>query len=223
MRDRSLRRRRTGGAACHGEPADAVRAPRDPVRVALAGNPNVGKSSLFNGLTGANQRVGNWPGKTVERRSGTCQRGGRTLVVTDLPGTYSLAACSPEEVVAEEALTSGDHDVVAVVLDSTNLERNLYLAAQVAELGVPLVLVLNLVDAADAAGLTIDDLVLARAFGAPVVRTVARTGTGLDELAAAIVTAGTSHRRRPGGSERQGRAAPQHAPAGEPAPEAGAA
>ena len=142
---------------CHGcgRPGRARTEP-DAVRIALAGNPNVGKSSLFNHLTGAHQHVGNWPGKTVERRSGTCRRGPVPLTVIDLPGTYSLASSSPEEVVAEEALLGEGVDVVAVVLDSTNLERNLYLAAQAAELGRPLVLVLNMADRATAEGLRIE-------------------------------------------------------------------
>jgi ferrous iron transport protein B len=195
MRERAPRRARAAGTWCRAEPASVPHPSGGPVRVALAGNPNVGKSSLFNGLTGANQQIGNWPGKTVERRNGTCRRGALELLLTDLPGTYSLAASSPEEVVAEAALTSGEHDVVAVVLDSTNLERNLYLAVQLAELGAPLVLVLNLVDAAACAGLTIDDTVLGDAFGAPVVRTVARSGEGLDELAATLAAVGGRRRR----------------------------
>jgi ferrous iron transport protein B len=181
-----------------GAPASARRpaAPHDPrvVRVALAGNPNVGKSSLFNGLTGGRQHVANWPGKTVERRSGRCAVGTTELVVEDLPGTYSLAASSPEEVVAEEALAGDGVDVVAVVLDSTNLERNLYLATQLAELGPPLVLVLNLVDAATAHGTVIDDERLSATFGAPVVRTVARSGDGLEALRAALAEVGTASR-----------------------------
>jgi len=164
----------------------------DTVHVALAGNPNVGKSSLFNRLTGARQHVANWPGKTVERRTGTTEVGGTRLVVTDLPGTYSLAASSPEEAIAEQALTDTDLDVVAVVLDSTNLERNLYLAAQVAELGSPFVLVLNMDDAAAADGFVIDDARLAAIFDAPVVRTVARTGEGLETLIEVLLTVGAS-------------------------------
>ncbi len=173
----------------------------DTVRVALAGNPNVGKSSLFNQLTGSRQHVGNWPGKTVERRAGSRAVGRTELVVIDLPGTYSLAASSPEELVAEEVLTGGDVDVVAVVLDSANLERNLYLAAQVAELGCPLVLVLNMIDAAEAEGFVIDDARLAAVFGAPVVRTVGRTGRGLAELVSVLLQVGA------GAVERSERAA----------------
>jgi ferrous iron transport protein B len=150
--------------------------------VALAGNPNVGKSSLYNQLTGARQHVANWPGKTVERHAGSCALGATEVEVVDLPGTYSLAGSSPEEQVAAAALTDPDLDAVVLVLDSMNLERNLYLAAQVAELGRPLVAVLNLTDEADRDGLVLDHELLGRALGAPVVRTVARTGGGLDEL-----------------------------------------
>lgn len=153
-----------------------------PLQLALAGNPNVGKSSLFNALTGGHQHVGNWPGKTVERRSGECRLASPPVTVVDLPGTYSLAACSPEEVVAEAALSGRDVDVVVAVLDSTNLERNLYLAAQLAELGRPLVLVLNMADRAAAEGFEVDAEALSAAFGAPVVRTVARTGEGIPGL-----------------------------------------
>ena len=164
--------------------------PRE-LRVALAGNPNVGKSSLFNQLTGGQQHVANWPGKTVERHTGTHRDGDVTLIVDDLPGTYSLSAASPEELVAEEVLTSEGLDVVAVVLDSTHLERNLYLAAQLAELGVPLVVVLNMVDAATADGFVIDDERLSTSLGAPVVRTVARDGEGIEELVAALIAVGS--------------------------------
>jgi ferrous iron transport protein B len=176
--------------ACHAGGQETVATAEAALHVALAGNPNVGKSSLFNRLTGARQHVGNWPGKTVERRTGTCRRqaadGPVEVAIVDLPGTYSLTASSPEEVVAEQALTGGEVDAVATVLDSTNLERNLYLAAQVAELGLPQVLVLNLTDAARSEGVRVDVERLADAFGVPVVRTAARTGEGIDELLVAL-------------------------------------
>jgi ferrous iron transport protein B len=175
---------------CHAGGRGAVVADAGVLFVALAGNPNVGKSSLFNRLTGGRQHVGNWPGKTVERRIGTCRweadDGPVEVAFVDLPGTYSLAASSPEEVVAEHALTDGAIEVVATVLDSTNLERNLYLAAQIAELGLPQVLVLNLTDAARAEGIRVDAAGLAAAFQVPVVATSARTGEGIDELVAAL-------------------------------------
>ena len=173
-------------AGCHDSAGSARPHRAGTPTVVLAGNPNVGKSSLFNHLTGAHQHVANWPGKTVERRSGLCRRGAVPLTVIDLPGTYSLASSSPEEVVAESVLAGDEVDAVAVVLDSTNLERNLYLAAQVAELGRPLILVLNMTDVAMADGVQIDDRVLAEAFGARVVRTTGRTGSGVDDLVDAM-------------------------------------
>ena len=157
-------------------------------QVVLAGNPNVGKSSLFNRLTGSRQHVANWPGKTVERHVGVCRLSADDLdvEVVDLPGAYSLAGSTPEEQVAVAALTDPELAAVVLVLDSTNLERNLYLATQVAELGRPMVVVLNLIDAAARAGFLLDDGALATALGAPVVRTVARTGVGLDDLRSAL-------------------------------------
>jgi ferrous iron transport protein B len=156
------------------------------LHVALAGNPNVGKSSLFNHLTGSRQHVGNWPGKTVERHVGTCHLEDAEVELVDLPGTYSLAGTTAEEQVAEQALLDPGIDAVIVVLDATNLERNLYLAAQIAEVGRPLVLALNMSDVAARDGASIDDEVLAAAFDAPVVRTVGRTGEGLEQLRAAL-------------------------------------
>jgi ferrous iron transport protein B len=182
---------------CH-EPGPSGRGHRPEARrVALAGNPNVGKSSLFNRLTGSHQHVGNWPGKTVERHWGTCRAGAVPLTLVDLPGTYSLASSSPEEVVAEQVLCSDDVDAVAVVLDSTNLERNLYLAAQVAELGRPLVLVLNMTDVAEADGFRIDGAALGEAFSAPVVRTTGRSGAGVDELIAVLGVLGRTEPEGP--------------------------
>ena len=175
----------------------------DPrLRVALAGNPNVGKSSLFNQLTGAHQHVANWPGKTVERHAGTCRIGDVEVELVDLPGTYSLSGLSPEERVAAEALIDPELAAVVVVLDSTNLERNLYLAAQVAELGRPMVVVCNMADAAERDGFVIDDQALSRAVRAPVVRTVARSGVGLDQLRSAILTAASRSGHQTAGGAR---------------------
>lgn len=142
--------------------------------VALAGNPNTGKSSIFNALTGANQHVGNWPGKTVAKAHGTCTANGVCLDVVDLPGTYSLDAASPEEVVARDYLISGEPDVVVVVVDASNLERNLYLTVQVLEIGLPTVVALTMVDVAAGRGLEIDPDALASRLGIPVVPLVAR-------------------------------------------------
>ncbi len=160
--------------------------------IALAGNPNSGKSTVFNALTGARQHVGNWPGKTVEKKEGTCKHDGDEIQVVDLPGTYSLTAYSLEEVIARDYIIEEKPDVVINVVDAANLERNLYLAIQILELGAPLVLALNMSDIADARGLRIDTEVLSQGLnGTPVVPTVANKGKGIDELLrAAIQVAG---------------------------------
>ena len=142
--------------------------------VALAGNPNTGKSSIFNALTGASQHVGNWPGKTVASAHGTCTANGVTLEIVDLPGTYSLDASSPEEVIARNHLISGEPDVVVVVVDASNLERNLYLAVQVLEIGLPTVVALTMVDVAERRGIAVDPEALVDSLGVRVVPLVAR-------------------------------------------------
>jgi len=161
--------------------------------VALAGNPNAGKTTLFNALTGARQRVGNWPGKTVERREGACEIVGHTLTIIDLPGTYSLSAYTAEEVIAMDALLDEHLDLVLVVLDAGNLERNLYLAYQIIEMGLPVLVVLNMMDSAAARGLRIDTGRLAAGLGVPVVEAVAVRGEGVDNLRAAILRVLQSH------------------------------
>ena len=155
---------------------------KQPYTIALAGNPNAGKTSLFNELTGARQHVGNYPGVTVEKKSGETTVEGETLRVVDLPGTYSLTAYSLEELVARNYLIGERPDVVVDVVDASNLERNLYLAVQLLELGVPLVICLNMIDVAEQRGLKIDIEALSRALNTPVVATVARSGRGVDEL-----------------------------------------
>jgi len=157
------------------------------IHVALAGNPNAGKSSIFNALTGSRQHVGNWPGKTVEKKEGHFSQDGIKIKVVDLPGTYSLTAFSPEEVIARDYILNEKPDVVVTVLDSANLERNLYLAVQVLELGVPVVAALNMSDVADSRGIKIDTAQLSLALKSPVVRTVARENQGLKELAQTII------------------------------------
>jgi len=158
----------------------------DDVTVALAGNPNTGKSTIFNALTGSKQHVGNWPGKTVERRQGTWICDGMEVDVIDLPGTYSLSAYSPEELIARDYLVDHRPNAVVVVLDASNLERNLYLAVQILEMRGDVVIALNMTDTADKRGVEIDIAALAAALGAPVVPTVARQGRGLVELEAAV-------------------------------------
>lgn len=157
------------------------------LHVALAGNPNAGKSSIFNALTGSRQHVGNWPGKTVEKKEGHFSQDGVEIKVVDLPGTYSLTAFSPEEVIARDYILNEKPDVVVTVLDSANLERNLYLAVQVLELGVPVVAALNMSDVAESRGIKIDTAQLSLALKAPVVRTVARENQGIKELVQTIL------------------------------------
>ena len=156
------------------------------VRVALAGNPNSGKTSLFNGLTGARQHVGNYPGVTVEKRDGRFRHGGRSFELTDLPGTYSLTSFSPEERIAQDELLGGDFAVVVVVVDSTALRRSLVLLAQVMQTGASAVLCLNMADEARAAGQQVDVAQMESLLGFPVVETVAHKGEGRDDLRVAI-------------------------------------
>jgi ferrous iron transport protein B len=174
-----------------------------PLVVAVAGNPNVGKTSLFNVLTGSRYQVGNYPGVTVERREGQLSpryRVGPSIVLVDLPGTYSLTALSEDEAVAFRALTAEGHerpDAVLLVLDASNLARNLYLALQVLELGLPMVVALNMTDVARELDLEVEPGALMRELGVPVVPTVARTAEGAAQVAAALSdVASTPPRRR---------------------------
>ena len=155
--------------------------------VALAGNPNTGKSSIFNLLTGAKQHVGNWPGKTVARSEGSFDHDDQSIQIVDLPGTYSLNASSPEEMIARDYLVSGEPDAVIVVVDAANLERNLYLSVQVLETGIPTILVLNMTDVATSRGIVVDATELSIRLGIPVVSMVARAGEGLEDLKDAVV------------------------------------
>ncbi|MDR0466813.1 MAG: ferrous iron transport protein B, partial [Deltaproteobacteria bacterium] len=157
------------------------------IHIALVGNPNSGKTTLFNAFTGAHRRVGNYPGTTVERQQRTVERHGRQAVVTDLPGTYSLSAYTQEERVTRREIALGKPDVVVDVLNAGALERNLYLAVQIMELGVPLVLGLNMMDEARKKGLRVDAERLAELMGVPVRETIARAGVGVDDLMYAAI------------------------------------
>jgi len=151
--------------------------------IALAGNPNAGKSTIFNALTGAQQHVGNWPGKTVEKKEGFFAHQGQKFKVVDLPGTYSLSAFSAEEQIARDFIVKDKPALVVNVVDAANLERNLYLTTQILETGAPLVLVLNMMDVARRRGFAIDAAKMsAQLGGIPVVLAAARQQEGLAEL-----------------------------------------
>jgi Fe2+ transport system protein B len=154
--------------------------------VALSGNPNTGKSTVFNALTGLRQHTGNWPGKTVTRAEGGFEYGDHKFKLVDLPGTYSLLSTSLDEEVARDFLLFGQPDVSIVVVDATRLERNLNLALQVMEITDRVVICLNLMDEAKRHGIQVDERRLARDLGVPVVPTSARYGRGLDDLVAAV-------------------------------------
>ena len=161
------------------------------MQIALAGNPNTGKSTLFNRLTGVRQRVGNYPGVTVEKKTGTMRLAHSSATVIDLPGAYSLAAASADERVVIDVLTghiegTSPPDLVVCVVDATNLMRNLFLATQIADIGIPIVIALNMFDAAQDQGIEIDTKLLSQRLGVPVVCTVAAKGRGVRRLRAAI-------------------------------------
>lgn len=157
------------------------------IKVALAGNPNAGKTTLFNALTGSRQHVGNYPGVTVERKHGYCHVNDAKLEIVDLPGTYSLTAISEEELVARNFIIEDSPQVVVNIVDSSNIERNLYLTVQLLELNAPVILVLNMFDLAKQNGIDIDIDALSRLLEVPVIATVANKDQGLDELKDAIV------------------------------------
>ncbi len=158
------------------------------VRIALAGNPNCGKTTLFNALTGSNQYVGNWPGVTVEKKSGKMKKY-KDAEVVDLPGIYSLSPYTMEEVVARNYLVEERPDVILNIVDGTNLERNLYLTTQLMELGIPLVIAINMMDIVRKSGGKIDIPALSRALGCPVLEISALKGEGMDAVADAAVQA----------------------------------
>ena len=174
--------------------------------VALAGNPNTGKSTVFNALTGLRQHTGNWPGKTVARAEGGFAYSGKRFKLVDLPGTYSLLSMSTDEEIARDFLLFGRPDVTIVVVDATRLERNLNLLLQVLEITGRAVVCLNLMDEARRHGLTVDDRALARDLGVPVVPAEARQNRGIPELLRSVYEVATgaftcAPRRLPGGSK----------------------
>lgn len=150
--------------------------------IALVGNPNSGKSTLFNVLTGSNQHVGNWPGVTVEKKEGSLKYNGTTYNIVDLPGTYSLGAYSEDETVARDFIVNGKPDVVINVVDATNLERNLYLTTQLLEMGVNVVIALNMMDEAKDRNIIIKAEEISKALGVPIIPTVAAKKKGIKEL-----------------------------------------
>lgn len=154
--------------------------------VALAGNPNCGKTTIFNALTGANQHVGNWPGVTVEKKEGRLRFGGNQYNIVDLPGTYSLGAYSEDEIVARDFILKDKPDLVVSVVDATNIERNLYLTVQLLEMGANVVIALNMMDEAQERGIKIDVDSLQRQLGVPIVPMIASRQKGIDDLKSII-------------------------------------
>lgn len=168
------------------------------IRIALSGNPNSGKTTTFNAITGARQHIANYPGVTVEKKYGSVNHKGYEVEVVDLPGTYSLTAYSLEEIVARNFLVNERPDVVVDIVDASNLDRNLYLAVQFKELGIPLIIALNMVDVAKTRGTKVDEEALSDLFGVPVVPMVARSNKGIQDLLDKIVeVAQEDHEWRP--------------------------
>jgi len=163
--------------------------------IALAGNANVGKSAIFNQLTGLNQTVGNWPGKTVERAEGTLHFKGYTIRVIDLPGIYSLSTFSLEEIVSRDYIATENPDIIVNVVDASALERNLYFTLQLLELEAPVILDLNQVDFAAKKGIQINTEKLSETLGVPVAQTVATSGIGINELVSTVVAAVSGERK----------------------------
>ena len=156
------------------------------IRVALAGNPNSGKTTLFNALTGSNQRVGNWPGVTVDKKEGLL-KGHKDIIIEDLPGIYSLSPYTMEEVVSREYLLNEKPDLIINLVDGSNLVRNLYLTSQLSELGIPMLISLNMMDIVRSKGDQIDVAALSKEINAPIVETIAAREKGIDELIAKVL------------------------------------
>jgi ferrous iron transport protein B len=158
------------------------------IQIALAGNPNAGKTTLFNALSGDNQHVGNWPGKTVAKRTGSFTIQQTRINVVDLPGVYSLSSYSPEEQITRDYIINHTYDLLINVVDTSNLERNLYLTVQIMETNAPMILVLNKSDLANKKGYLIDTVQLsANLGGIPILQIAALKGKGLEKLKASIL------------------------------------
>ncbi|MBQ2266756.1 MAG: ferrous iron transport protein B, partial [Clostridia bacterium] len=166
------------------------------IKIALAGNPNSGKTTLFNLLTGSNQYVGNWPGVTVEKKEGKLKKQD-DVIVTDLPGIYSLSPYTLEEVVAREYLVNERPDVILNIVDGTNLERNLYLTTQLIELGIPVVIAINMMDVVRKNGENIDTTLLAKRLECNIVEISALRSTGIDEAVSAAIAAAEAKNKIP--------------------------
>lgn len=158
--------------------------------IALVGNPNSGKTTVFNNLTGSHQYVGNWPGVTVEKKEGVCRYQDCRIKLVDLPGVYSLTAYSLDEIIARDFIIEKRPDVVVDIVDASNLERNLYLTVQLLEMGARLIVCLNMMDEADSRGLRVDIDHLSYHLGAPVVPMVASRNRGTEKLLEEIVKIG---------------------------------
>ena len=161
------------------------------IKIALAGNPNCGKTTLFNALTGSNQFVGNWPGVTVEKKEGKL-KGRKNVIITDLPGIYSLSPYTLEEVVARNYLINERPDVILNIVDGTNIERNLYLTTQLTELGIPVIMAVNMMDVVKKNGDKIDTKRLEKELGVTVCEISALRGNGVDEAAQKAVEIASS-------------------------------
>ncbi|MDD4873946.1 MAG: ferrous iron transporter B, partial [Dehalococcoidales bacterium] len=157
------------------------------ITIALAGNPNSGKTTIFNNITGSHQHVGNWPGVTVEKKDGFRDHHGYNIKVVDLPGVYSLTAYSPDEVVSRNFIVDDKPDVVVNTIDASNLERNLYLTVQILEMGAPLIIALNMMDMVEATGHHINVQALSEEIGARVVPMTASHNKGTDDLLKEII------------------------------------
>jgi ferrous iron transport protein B len=168
----------------------------DGITIGLAGNPNCGKTTVFNNLTGTRQHVGNWPGVTVEKKEGSLNHKGQKITVVDLPGVYGLTAYSLDEVVARNYIVEEKPDVVVDIVDASNIERNLYLTVQLLEMEANVVVGLNMMDVAEERGYKIDIKELSRLLGVPVIPLVANKNKGTEELMDAVVKAGTGEKTK---------------------------